>query len=199
MAAPPEKTLDDLSGSWVMNKSLSGDTDAVLSLQGVGWFIRKTIGLATVTLKHKHYKDDEGFEHIDIDQLITPGLQGTTELRTLNWTWRDHSDIVFGDVKGRTRKVKLSDVPDDEDGKWMKEGWEPAFLEKGEAIETYVESTTKGWTANQFWGFEIIDGERRYTRHVVVKDKSGKKVLRIKLVYDWAGPLPETNGASGAA
>ncbi|EOD51883.1 putative lccl domain-containing protein [Neofusicoccum parvum UCRNP2] len=191
MAAPPEKTLEDLSGSWVMNKKLSGDTDAVLSLQGVSWFLRKTIGLATVTLNHKHYKDADGVEHIDIDQVITPGLQGTRELRTINWTWRDHKDIVFGAVKGRTRKTRLADVADDEDGRWMKEGWDEATLEKGECIETYVESQDKGWTANQFWGFETVDGERRYVRHVVVKDKSGKKVLRLKIIYDWAGPLPE--------
>lgn len=81
----------------------------------------------------------------------------------------------------------------------MKEGWDHASLAAGEAIETYVESTTKGWTANQFWGFELEDGVRRYTRHVVVKNKSGDKVLRLKLVYDWAGPLPVTNGINGTA
>ncbi|KKY19321.1 hypothetical protein UCDDS831_g05526 [Diplodia seriata] len=193
MAAPPEKSLEDLNGSWIMNKGKSDNTDPVLSLQGVGWLLRRTIGLATVTLNHKQYTDAGGIERIDIDQVITPGLQGTREERALTWEWRDHRDFVFGEVRGRTRRVKLADVPDDDDGRWMKEGWEPTFLEEGEAIETYVENKDKGWTANQFWGFELVDGERRYVRHVIVKDKSGSKVLRIKLVYDWAGPLPASN------
>lgn len=190
MAAPPEKTLHDLNGSWIMNKSESGNTDAVLSLQGVGWFIRKTIGFATVTLNFKHYNEDDGTERIDIDQVITPGLQGTRELRALNWEWRDHEDIVFGAVRGRSRWIKITDLPDDEDGKYMKDGWDAATVESGELIESYVESKTKGWTANQTWGFETLNGVRKYTRHVIVKDKSGKKILKLKIYYDYAGPVP---------
>lgn len=32
MAAPADVTLNNLSGDWVMNKSLSGDFDGVLAL-----------------------------------------------------------------------------------------------------------------------------------------------------------------------
>lgn len=180
------------------NKKLSGDTDAVLTLQGVSWLMRKTIGLATVTLNHTHYKDDAGTEHIDIDQVITPGsLQGTREERALDWEWRDRKDRIFGQVKGRSRRIKLADVADDDDdAKWMKDGWDETVVEKGECVETYVESQEGGWTASQFWGFEMVDVERRYVRHVIVKDKTGKKVLKLKLIYDWAGPLPEAPSAA---
>ena len=41
MAAPPEVTIGDLSGQFIMNKTLSDDTDAVLALQGISWWKRK--------------------------------------------------------------------------------------------------------------------------------------------------------------
>ena len=46
----------------------------------------------------KHYKDDSGVEHIDIDQTLTGGIKGTSENRTLDWTERPNNDHVFGDV-----------------------------------------------------------------------------------------------------
>jgi len=60
------------------NKTLSDDTDAVLALQGVGWWTRKAIGLATLTLHTKQYEKD-GVTHIDIEQTATGGIKGTTE------------------------------------------------------------------------------------------------------------------------
>lgn len=55
----------------LQNKSLSGDYDRILQLQGISWFKRQAIKYATITLYVKHYRDDAGFEHIDIDQTIT--------------------------------------------------------------------------------------------------------------------------------
>jgi len=43
----------------------------------------------------------------------------------------------------------------------------------------------KGWDARQVWGFAIVDGQRYYTRRVVVT--KGKEVLRVRLVYNWIG------------
>ncbi|KAF4535179.1 hypothetical protein DIS24_g2792 [Lasiodiplodia hormozganensis] len=192
MAAPLEKTVQDFNGSWVMNKKESGNTDAILELQGFGWLLRRAIRIATVTLICKQYKDENGLEHIDIDQITTPSLPGkkeTPEERVLDWEWRDSVNGVFGKVKGRTRRITLADLPDDEDGKFMKEGWDESTIEGGDLIETFVENQDSGWTANQTWGFELKDGVRKHTRHVVVK--AGEKVLREKLVYDYNGPLPD--------
>jgi hypothetical protein len=60
----------------MQNKSMSGDTDEVLALQGVSWWKRKIIGAATITLDVNHYKDEEGIENIDIKQTLTGGLSG---------------------------------------------------------------------------------------------------------------------------
>jgi hypothetical protein len=56
-----------------------------LALQGIGWFIRKAIGLATVSLEVKQYEgppsedspaDAPHVTHVDIEQTATGGLKG---------------------------------------------------------------------------------------------------------------------------
>ncbi|KAL2041348.1 hypothetical protein N7G274_005730 [Stereocaulon virgatum] len=179
MAAPPEKTLKDLNGKWVMNKSLSDDYDRILEMQGIGWFLRKAISYATVTLTINQYTDSSNLTHFDIKQVATGGVQGTTENRTLDWTWRDHKDGIFGNVKGRSRWVKLGDVDDDE---FLKVGYDDL---EGEHVQAWAENVEKGWTADQIWGFEQINGERRYVRHVVVR--KGDDWKQARLVYDYQG------------
>lgn len=188
MTAPPEKTIGDLTGQWVLNKSLSDDVDPVLQLQGIGWWTRKAIGLATVTLHVKQYIDDDKVTHIDIDQTATGGIKGTTELRTLNWEFKEHTDHIFGELKGKTRWTTLDLIDDD----FLKQEWLDGEAEKGGpdgefVLESYVEATA-GWTGKQVWGFAIVEGERRYTRRVVIT--KGSEVLKIRMVYNWNGPEP---------
>lgn len=54
-------------------------------------------------------------------------------------------------------------------------------------VQSYVESYDNGWTANQIWGFEVIDGTRRHVRHVVVR--KGEDWKQARLVYDWHGTV----------
>jgi len=197
MAASATATVKDLNGKWLMNKQLSGDTEAVLSLQGIGWLTRKAIGLATVTQVTKQYPDeaDASITHIDFDQMVTGGMKGTTELRTLDWQYRQHVDHIFGSLQGRSRYLKIGQLEeavkdvkggDAEDAKFMAEGWDEATKE-GEVVESYVESEKSGWVGWQIWGFadwEVAGKkERRYVKRVVVK--KGKNVKRIVLVFDW--------------
>ena len=65
-----------------------------------------------------------------------------------------------------------------------------------EHVQSYVESATNNWTANQIWGFEVIDGKRRHVRHVVVRKADDWKQAR--LVYDWVGPAAAVGGTDGA-
>lgn len=60
-------------------------------------------------------------------------------------------------------------------------------LANGKYIEVQVENAKVGWTAHQVWGFEEVDGQRRYVRHVVVR--KGTNVERARLVYDFLGEL----------
>ncbi|KAL0578595.1 hypothetical protein V5O48_003386 [Marasmius crinis-equi] len=190
MAVPANFTTLDTTGKFVMNKTLSDPHDDILAAQGIGWMMRKAIALATVTLHIKHYKDGEGIEHIDIDQTLTGGIGGTREERTLWWKERETSDRIFGEVTGKSRRVTdLSAIePNDE---WWKGNWTADSFEHG-LIQSYVESNTaksgRTWIGNQLWGIEEVNGERRYSRHVHFTGGDGK-VIKARLLYDYAGPL----------
>ncbi len=159
--------------------------------------------MATITLTISEYVDSKtNLTHFDIKQVAAGGISGTTENRTLDWTYRDHKDGIFGSVKGKSRWVALKDVDDDD---FLKTGWESA---DGDFVQAYVESNDNGWTANQvsccspcyggakvgaeligvviqIWGFETVNEERRHTRHVVVRKGDDWKLAR--LVYDYHG------------
>ena len=67
-------------------------------------------------------------------------------LRALDWTYRPHKDGIFGEVKGKSRWVKVKDLDDDDDKEWLSTGWDDP---EGEHVQSYVESVGGGWTANQ--------------------------------------------------
>lgn len=126
----------------------NADPDEILRLQGVSWMKRKIIASVTITLYTKHYIDDDGKEHIDIQQVGTGGFKGNFEPRILDWEERERNDSVFGYVRGRTRRLKVEEIEDE----WQKEGWSEDTFEHG-AIESHVWSDTPksntSWTANQ--------------------------------------------------
>ncbi|KAJ5230919.1 hypothetical protein N7489_011627 [Penicillium chrysogenum] len=211
MAAPADVTIQDLSGKWEMDSTHSNPTDPILTLQGMGWVMRKALSYATVTIYVKQYADSENpaLIHIDAQQVITGGIQGTKEERKLDWEVREHVDHIFGKLQGRSRHIAGAKSEDgavrpvieiqtkvgspEEDAKVQKfltgetlidgsksEGF---LAEEGEAVflQSFVKNTESGWTAEQVWGFETVDGERRHTRRVVVT-KDGK-VASARLVY----------------
>ncbi|PGG95072.1 hypothetical protein AJ79_10284 [Helicocarpus griseus UAMH5409] len=212
MAAPTECTLKDLNGTWSMDKTLSNDPDGVFKLQGMSWLTRKAIGLATVTLKVTQKKIENDVTQIDIAQIVTGGLKGTTELRTLDWSEKPHTDHIFGSVIGQNRWVHAGAAG--ADGKRRPEvdvqtkvGNEAEdvavakflrgeILANGDIVEgflvdeqnelflqSWVRSQDSGWTGEQIWGFETVDGVRRHTRRIVVANDG--KVEKVRLVYNF--------------
>ena len=185
MRSPIFKLQDPIADP-PQNKSLSDDTDPVLALQGIGWWMRKAIALATVTLHIKQYTTEDGHTHIDIDQTATGGIKGTTENRELDWTERSHSDGIFGNLKGKSRWITLDAVEDP----FLKDGWLEGDEENGgpngeKFVESYVVNEEKGWTGDQIWGFAIVDEKRYYTRRVTIK--KGDESMSVRLVYNWQG------------
>jgi len=75
--------------------------------------------------------------------------------------------------------------------KYLKDGKTPSkFEDNKELVQSYVKNQDSGygWTAEQLWGFEVVNGKRYYTRRVVVKNAKGDKSERVRLVYDYQGP-----------
>ncbi|GAP91654.1 hypothetical protein SAMD00023353_6900130 [Rosellinia necatrix] len=202
MAAPASKHIGDLSGKWTLNKTLSDPTDPALALQGTGWLVRKGIGAATVGINVRQYTDEAGTVHIDID-MTASGLTGTREARTLDWTPREHKDWLFGRLHGRSRFATADEVaalvatPDAQarrdrwaDDDFLAQDWiadADADAEgkgpNGEPLIIAHMDADAGWRATQIWGFQIIGGERRYVRNVVVA--KGEKFESFKMIYDF--------------
>ncbi|KAL0631711.1 hypothetical protein Q9L58_009425 [Maublancomyces gigas] len=205
MASPDDITTQNLTGKFYMNKTHSSDTDEMLMLQGVSWFTRKAIRFSTITLDIKQYRDDDGVEHIDIDQTATGGIKGTTENRTLDWTEREHEDHLFGKLAAKSRRLDIEQV----EAGFLKDGFLPEAKKDG-VIESFVVNHENQWSAQQIWGFEEIDKLRYYVRHLrfkkfatpaaapaaapetgesppVTTAGSPEKVIEMKLVYDYAG------------
>ncbi|KAF8807726.1 hypothetical protein BYT27DRAFT_7097627 [Phlegmacium glaucopus] len=191
MAVPSDLTVLDITGKYTMNKSLSDPrTDDILAMQNVSWLTRLAIKYGTITLSVKHYKDDSdgnAIEHIDIDQTVTGGIPGTRETRVLNWRERENNDHVFGHVMGKSRRVPVDQL----DVAFLKEGWTADTIEHG-LVQSYVESDTPksgiSWIADQTWGIENIEDERRYVRHVKFTGPKNQDV-EARLVYDYCSYL----------
>jgi len=189
MAAPPEVTNKNLTGKYIMNKSLSDDSDDILKLQGLSWFKRRAISMFTLTLSVKHYTD-EGGEHIDVEQTLSGGIKGSNEDRILDWEERGDIDDVFGAVIGKSKKVKVEEVEDE----FLKSGWtEDAAAEDGLVLAVDWSDTSKTgmeWKAEMTWGFEILNGERRHARHLKFTSSNKKDGPIFKrFYYDYIGPL----------
>ena len=83
--------------------------------------------------------------HIDISQTLSGGVSGTTEKRTLDWTFRSHTDRIFGECRGRSRWASVEDLKDEDE--WLRQGW--LDEDGGIRVQAYVESVGGGWTAMQ--------------------------------------------------
>lgn len=182
MAAPPNKTLQSLSGKWKLNKSCSDDFASVLALQGVSLPVRKAATSVAIHLDIS--QPDE--QHIKSAQKITSGkLSGTTEEYTLDWECRTNADSFFGEVSGRSRWISVEDASKTE----VLDGGVEEWIEgdsDGKLIEAEGKKADGGWRAHHLWGFEQVDGERRHTRRVYVENKKGEHI-RVKMVYDFVG------------
>ena len=105
-----------------------------MTWQGVGWITRKLVHSATITLRIKQYKDDEGAERIDIETSITGGIKGPPENRTLDWTPRTVEQKPFGFITIRARRIPIADVTDE----YLNSGWLPDVSRDG-TVQTIAE------------------------------------------------------------
>ncbi|KAJ5898973.1 hypothetical protein N7495_003717 [Penicillium taxi] len=215
MAAPADITIKNLNGQWVMDTTQSNPFDPILDLQGVGWLLRKALAYATITLQIREYTDteDSTIYHIDIQQVVTGGINGNKEERKMNWAVREHKDNIFGEVAGCSRLIcgakgedgkvrpaldmqtKVDEETDATIKRFLRgeiyadgsasEGFIADIVDEELFVQSWVVNAASGWTAEQVWGFEIVDGERRHTRRVAVA--KGNKLEMARLVYTFIG------------
>lgn len=173
-------------------------------MQGVPYTTRTFIGYSTVTLTISHTigrpKEPAPVDAADaalivIDQNLAPvrfmpSIKGTQESRCLDGLLRSHVDHIFGHVEGISKYIERSEVNDaDLEKNWGPEDEERAGPENKAHMLSFVRNLDegKGWEATQIWGFQVVDGERRYCRNIRLT-KPGEKTLYTRLVYDYKGP-----------
>ncbi|KAF1922419.1 uncharacterized protein M421DRAFT_10571 [Didymella exigua CBS 183.55] len=182
MAAPPYVTLKSLSGKYTLNKACSDDFSKVLALQGVNLLVRKAATAASIHIAISQPSPNE----IKMAQSVTAGkIPGTSEEYTLDWEWRSNEDSFFGKVEGRSRWVSVeegrkSGIVGQAEGEWIEGDSE------GRLIQAEGKKQDGEWEAAHLWGFEVVDGERRHTRRVLIKNNKGEE-LRVRMVYDYVG------------
>lgn len=159
-----------------------------------------------VQLSIKSYSDKNSTIHIDISSNAS-GLSTTQENRELDWKDRPHKDKIFGSVVGRSRLISSSSTFEPCEsyseadkqflqGQHLKDGKTSSRFKDEESVQSYVKNQDSGhgWTAEQVWNFEEIQGKRYYTRRVVVRSKDGSKTEIVRLVYSYQGPLDAAKG-----
>ncbi|KIW41623.1 uncharacterized protein PV06_07162 [Exophiala oligosperma] len=199
MAAPAHVTCTNLSGRFVMNKSLSDHVDDMLALQRVTWVARKAVELTPVALTVVGYTKGAAVQHIDITTVVA-GLATTQENRVMDWQDDQHQDKIFGKCRHKSRLFNMADTFDMEGpgsvedaaflrAETLRDGKiESSFLNDDEHhVQTWATNVEgKGWQAEQVWGFEAVSGVRRYSRRVVIWNRG--ETVRARIVYDYKGP-----------
>lgn len=71
----------------------------------------------------------------------------------------------------------------------LKDGQTDSKFLDDEHVQSYVKNVdaNRGWEAEMDWGFEDINGDRRYTRRILVW-KNGE-FRRARVVYDYKGKV----------
>ncbi|KAJ5827800.1 hypothetical protein N7447_004563 [Penicillium robsamsonii] len=169
MAAPLEKNTSDMTGVWVM--------------QGVPWLVRKVLAYASVTLTMTHSTEpaENGsgdITKIRVKQTISPGGFSNEDDYILDSETREATVPIFGTIAMYAKYTPVAEIEDAELRARLVEGQTGAA-----AIQEIATNKGVGWDAVGTWGFEIIDGQRYFTRTTVTK--KGDEKVSVRLVYDY--------------
>ncbi|KAJ5928195.1 hypothetical protein N7466_007151 [Penicillium verhagenii] len=196
MAAPISKDITNLVGKWRLNRKLSDDPDAVFALQGVPWITRKVLRFANLSLEITQSvslsdtssesatdssSDIGSVTTMHVKQVVHPGGFNSETSCPLNGVGQDMSLPIFGDITMQLRYMNTATIMDDELRNAFEEGCSSNLVIDEEAYNTKMD-----WTARVFWGFEMIDGKRYFTRHATTKKGSKNDgIVTARMVYDY--------------
>ncbi|KAL4881105.1 hypothetical protein BJY04DRAFT_218622 [Aspergillus karnatakaensis] len=175
------------------DKALSDNADGFLTLQGVPWLLRKAIRLASPKLTITQSTNEKGVAVVDLS-VVGIGGRVVTEQRVLDWEPVLSHNPLYGRTMTRSRlyssMLERSPRHSDEDYAYLsariaKDGsascWAEGEGEDGLHLHCVISNEEGGWTIDQVWGFEEINGERYHTRRsVLIK---GEAVERGRIVY----------------
>ncbi|KAK4157707.1 hypothetical protein C8A00DRAFT_29391 [Chaetomidium leptoderma] len=183
MAAPNKVTVADLSGRWRLNRSLSESMEQSFALQGVPWIARKVINIADIELQYARMpqEDASAATTLSFKQTIRPGGFDSKNDYIVDGEKRSATVPIFGPVNMHCRFAGHGEVPTE-----FTLGSELVVSEDDHAaLVEVLNSDINGWTATTLWGFEMVNGERRFCKYnTTIK---GEKRATAKMVYDYLG------------
>lgn len=120
------------------------DLDKLLESLGIGFIKRRAIQNVNITQSIKHYKDEQGVEHIDIK-----GKSGRGSSRTLDWKEVEQDEPLFGEVLIKSQRLeKVESLTNS----LLTEGWSADTFEFGvihSVLRSDTVKTSKVWSADQ--------------------------------------------------
>ncbi|CAI6087588.1 unnamed protein product [Clonostachys chloroleuca] len=185
MAAPGSKTLHTLDGEWAMNKKLSESIDEVLRLQGLPYFARAAIKLASpsYTIRQSVFPSEdpdskqETVTCVETVQRLS-GIAETTDVRILDDKVLDEKTMFWGKTTKQHGWAQVNEF----ENEYLREGW--LFDGKdSKLMVTYTENKDKGWKGTQVTGFRLVNDERYYCVRILVEKEEKSAVAQ--LVYDY--------------
>ncbi len=148
------------------------------------WALRKILGFANVSLhlsqtnsQTENSAAEPGTTTIRAKQVVTPGGFNSEDSYVLDALAREATVPIFGHVSVKTSFVPTAELDDDDLRQRLRTGGGDVV------IREVVESKVNGWSTEGIWGFEQVEGERRFTR-TSVTTTTGDQVV-AKLVYDF--------------
>jgi hypothetical protein len=185
---PPTKTLTTLPPAhFTLNPTLSTDFTRILKIQGVNTLIRNLASSTTPHLLITHLSPNKV---IMKQTAMSSKLPGTEEEYPLDWTWREDENGLFGKVEGRARWIGVEEATSGEEGGVLGDGehveWAWGGGEEERLLQAEGRDAEGKWEARHLLGFEVLKGERRFTRRVCVRNEGGEEVRGV-MVWDWVG------------
>lgn len=156
----------------------------ILEQQGIPWIIRKIINYAALELAmtQKEASASNTAVEIAVKQTVRPGGFDSFNSYILDGAVREETVPIFGTIAMHADYVKAGAIAEEE-----LLGYEIEGMKDGEkvAIREVTKSVHSGWETVTVWGFEEVQGERRYCKYcVTTKDE---KTATARLVYDYRG------------
>ncbi|KAI1209447.1 uncharacterized protein F4807DRAFT_93867 [Annulohypoxylon truncatum] len=192
MAAPDAITMRNLSGVWIVSRSLSDDPEPCYKLQALPWVLRKLLSLATITNIVTQTSDEKGCNQIKITSTMSGGFEfdiepyvlDGLEYSTLRGTQRVCAHWV--DLR-RSKPLSMSGEPIDP---YLTQDWmEDSNATTWDHIYLCIVNERGGWAADYVWGFSWKNGGRHFVKKLLLK--KGEHFIRMAIVYEWIGPIPQ--------
>jgi len=184
MSAPPILTTKDLNGKYILNKRLSDSAEKIFKEQGVGWITRRRLSTAPIVTAWIRHSRGRGREYLEIDEMFHKRSSKTTERYALDGMPLEFNDVCGRPAVSRGWRIRTTEIKD----QFLKRGWVNDALSHS-AIYTRVEGYINGdlkrrWIEEQTMGFQDLEGDRRFVRHIKFTTEKGK-VVAVRLVYDY--------------